>query len=103
MSRERARAREARLAARQAEIAAAAVEREKQVRRQARRARLRVTLPPVPLALLRTVIVVGGVELIATLLDVSLRVRLGLAVVILAVLFVYAASSKNVSRRSPTR
>ena len=98
MSRERARAREARLAARQAELAAAAAERDKRARRQARRDRLRVSLPPVPLALLRTVIVLGGVELIATLLEVSLRVRLGLAVITLAVLFVYVTS-----RRSPSR
>ena len=102
MSRERARAREARQAARAAEVAAAAAEREKTARRQARRARLRPGLPSVSLALLRTVIVLGGVELIATLLDVSLRVRLGLAVVTLAVLFVYVTSRRS-PRRSPTR
>ena len=98
MSKERARAREARLAQRQAEIAAAAADRAKHARREARRSRLRLSVPSVPLALLRTLIVLGGVELIATLLDVSLRVRLGLAVVTLAVLFVYVTS-----RRSPTR
>jgi hypothetical protein len=50
-------------------------------------------------AVVRTLLVVGGVELIAWLLEVSLRVRIGLAVVTLAVLFVYVLSA----RRSPTR
>jgi uncharacterized membrane protein len=50
-------------------------------------------------AVVRTLLVVVGVELIAWLLDVSLRVRVGLAVITLAVLFVYVVSA----RRSPTR
>ena len=99
MSRARARAREARLAARRAEVAAAAAERERAARRAERRSRLRVTLPRPSHALTRTVLAVVGVEAVAWLLDVSLRVRLGLGIVTLAVLFVLVVSA----RRSPTR
>jgi hypothetical protein len=99
MSRARARAREARLAARQAEVAAAAQERSRAAQRAARRARLTPSVPMPSPAVVRTLLVVGGVELIAWLLEVSLRVRIGLAVVTLAVLFVYVLSA----RRSPTR
>ena len=99
MSRERARAREARVAARQAEVAAAAEARARAACRSARRDRLRISLPAVPRAVARTIVIVGGVELLTWLLGVSLRTRLGLAVVTLAVLFVYVVSA----RRSPTR
>jgi uncharacterized membrane protein len=99
VSRERARAREARVAARQAEVAAATQERARAAQRAARRARLTPSLRLPSPAVLRTLLVVVGVELIAWLLDVSLRVRVGLAVITLAVLFVYVVSA----RRSPTR
>jgi hypothetical protein len=99
VSRERARARAARVAARQAEVAAAAEARAVAAQRAARRDRFRVSVPAPSRAVARTLLVVGGVELISWLLGVSLRVRLGLAVVTLAVLFVYVVSA----RRSPTR
>jgi len=99
MSRERARAREARVAARQAEVAAAAEARAVAARRADRRERRRLTIPSPPRAVTRTVILVGGVELISWLLGIPLRIRLGLALVTLAVLFVYVVSA----RRSPTR
>jgi uncharacterized membrane protein len=87
------------LAARRAEVAAAAEARSAAARQAARRDRFRINVPTPSRAVARTVLVVGGVELIAWLLGVSLRVRLGLAVVTLAVLFVYVVSA----RRSPTR
>jgi hypothetical protein len=87
------------VAARRAEVAAAAEAKSVAARRAARRDRFRVAVPTPSRAVLRTLLVVGGVELIAWLLDVSLRVRLGLAVVTLAILFVYVVSA----RRSPTR
>ena len=99
MSKARARAREARVAARQAEVAAAAAERERAARRAERRSRLRFSLPTPSRAVARTALVVLGVEVVASLLDVSLRARLGLAVVTLAILFVLVVSA----RRSPTR
>jgi Flp pilus assembly protein TadB len=97
LSKERARARAARVAARQAEVAAAAEERERIARRAARRPR--PTLPSVPRAIVQTLLAVAIVELLAWLFPLSLRVRLGLGVVTLAVLFVYLVSA----RRSPTR
>ncbi|MFN2539806.1 MAG: hypothetical protein ABR549_16865 [Mycobacteriales bacterium] len=99
MSRERARAREARVAARQAEVAAASEARDRAARRIERRERLRISVPALPRAAARTIVIVTGVELISWLLGVSFRARLGLAVVTLAVLFVYVVSA----RRSPTR
>ena len=99
MSRERARARAVRVAARQAEVAAAALERDRAAARAARRDRLRISVPTPSRAVARTLLVVGGVELITWMLGISLRVRLGLALVTLAVLFVYVVSA----RRSPTR
>ena len=97
MSKERARARAARVAARQAEVAAAAEERERIARRAARRPR--PTLPSVPRAIVQTVLAVAIVELLAWLFPVSLRARLGLGVVTLAVMFVHLVTA----RRSPTR
>jgi sRNA-binding protein len=99
VSRARARAREERVAARRAEVAAAAAERARATRRAERRSRLRLRPPTPPPAVTRSLLVVAGVELGAALLDVSLRVRVGLAIVTLAVLFVYVVSA----RRSPTR
>ena len=87
------------MAARQAQVAAAAEARTAAARRAARRERFRIAVPTPSRAVLRTLLVVGGVELISWLLEVSLRVRLGLAVVTLAILFVYVVSA----RRSPTR
>jgi hypothetical protein len=95
VSKERARARAARAAARQAEVAAAAEKRARLARREERRARLRITVPSPSRAVVRTLAVVAGVELLGWLLQVSLRVRLGLAVVTLAVLFVYVVSARR--------
>ena len=97
MSKERARAREARVAARAAEVAAAAAEREKQARKATRRRT--VSMPAVPRAVMRPLLVLAIVELLAWLFPLSTRVRLGIAVITLAVLFVYFVSA----RRSPTR
>ncbi|MCU1601837.1 MAG: hypothetical protein JWO22_2546 [Frankiales bacterium] len=97
MSKERARAREARVAARAAEVAAAAAERQKQARRASRRPQLR--LPVVPRAIAQALLLVAMVELLAWLFPISLRARIGIGVIALAVLFVYLVSA----RRSPTR
>ena len=97
MSKERARAREARLAARQAEVAAAAPRRERAARRRALRTRLTPSLPTVSRRALQAGAIVLAVEFLAWVLHPGLRTYLAVAVLTLAVLAVATTA------RRPTR
>ena len=98
MSKERARAREARVAARQAEVARAAEQREKAARRAARRSRFRVALPTPSQRALRALAIVLGVELVAWPFVTGVLVRVALAILTLAVLAVLTTARRSTSR-----
>ncbi len=57
----------------------------------------------VPRAIAQALLLVGMVELLAWLFPLSLRTRIGVGLVALAVLFVYLVSDRKSARRSPTR
>ena len=105
MSKERAKAREARESARTQEVAAAAARREKAARRAATRDRLALpqkrrrrygALPGRVLAQLVAVFL--AVQVVATVFSDAWRTRISVAVLSAAVLAVYAKT-----RRSPSR
>jgi Flp pilus assembly protein TadB len=114
MSKERQRARQAREAARQAELKAAAERRVKQARRAELRARLTPSVPTRPtrrrrygalshreLGQLAAVFV--AVQVVVYVLTDGLEARLGLALLTLAVLAVVGTTRKSTHRRSTTR
>jgi uncharacterized membrane protein len=104
VSKERARAREARTAARRAEVEAAARRRAKAEQRQQLRGRL--ALPKrrrrygalTDRELAQLVAVFLGVQVVASLFVASWRARAGVAVLTLAVLLVLAATRRSTSR-----
>ena len=83
--------------ARQAEIAAAAAEREKQARREARKGRLTPSTPKVPRLVWRSALVVIAAEALTWLFVTGALARVAVAVLAVATFLVFSTA------RSPSR